>query len=407
MPTRKCNPRLLLRPHRIILLGLIVCAVVVQIWLLQSYNGIADGRDGGVTGNPKFSSGVSTDTDTTGTSSTAAKTTAKSTTTVNIQHGPIFYNLFVPDKKKNRRDTERIVKEQLVQRQLTSPNATIRYTLIGDTSFQDFVSTQCHDCQLDQSLKVGDEKHTLQSLWEYCNKSSNESDVLVTYIHDKGSFHQTEANEKARRMATKAAMECRNILPQKTHVCNICMGAFHIFPQYLASANMWTAQCSYIRQLYPPQDYAMRLQQMYDTTLNHSVLQYSPQYVCLKPYDPAPNFWGLGRYAYERWALSHPKVKPCTSLPMAEGHVDPDEFPPLWQPKFRKAPQDSAKSMGIETGPYKSTFARLQGRLFEWEFLYNQTPPSYSWIWKFYKGYEQGAPMFLKKCQALTKNVTQ
>ena len=220
------------RPHRIFLLCLIVCAVATQICVLQSsylINHATYGDAAAVSLNPKLRMDTATD---------SAGTTTTSSTIRSIEQGPIFYNLFVPHNK-NGRDTERIVKEQLLQRRLTSPNATIRYTLIGDTSFQEFVFAQCHDCQCDQSIEVGDEQHTLQSLWDYCQKiptSSDGSDVLVTYIHDKGSFHRTEANEKARRMATKAAMECRSIMPSKTQLCNVCMGAFHIFPQYLASA---------------------------------------------------------------------------------------------------------------------------------------------------------------------------
>ena len=259
-----CNARILCRPHRSFLLCLILCAVITQIGLfvrssvLVVLMNAAGPADATATGNARlYKKVVSTDsTGSTSTSTSTASSTNNTTTSgiANIQQGPIFYNLFVPNDDNNhsaetkmnrrRRETERIVKEQLVQRKLTSPNATIRYTLIGDASFQDFVSTQCqdpHSCQLDQVLPVGDETHTLQSLWEYCQQQQSSSadassDVLVTYIHDKGSFHPTEANEKARRMATKAAMECRHILPHKTRVCNICMGAFHIFPQYLASA---------------------------------------------------------------------------------------------------------------------------------------------------------------------------
>ena len=174
---------------------------------------------------------------------------------------------------------------------------------------------------------------------------------------------------------------------------------------------MWTARCSYIRGLYPPQHYAAKLQEMYDTTLNHSTLQYTSQdYVCLKPYHNAPNFWGLGRYAYERWPVSHPNVKPCevliSVLPNAQK-----------RPQLRKAPYESAKSVGITKGPYKSSFARLQGRLFEWNYIYgnNNTttggggggvPPNNSWIWKWYRGYEEGTPGFLKQCRALHRNET-
>jgi hypothetical protein len=314
--------------------------------------------------------------------------------------GPIFYNIFVP--KGGSRETKRIVKEQLIQRDLTCPNATIQYTLIGNPLFQDFVTSKCSYCHMREYMETGNEEHTLQALWQYCHEVSG--DRLVTYIHDKGSYHASRSNEKARRMATKAAMECRHIM---TSNCNICMAAFHPFPQYLASANMWTARCSYVRGLYPPQNYSAKIQEMYDTTLNHSILQHSPEFVCLRPYDTAANFWGIGRYALERWALSHPDVNPCEVLPFGEREVSYTEFPQTWVAKPRKAPSSSAKKSGIESGPYKSTFARLKGRLFEWQYIYNKTPPANSWIWTFYKGYEDGAPMFQKKCRSFMRNVTQ
>lgn len=170
---------------------------------------------------------------------------------------------------------------------------------------------------------------------------------------------------------------------------------------------MWTARCSYIRQLHAPHNYSAILQHMYDTTLNHSTLQYSAQYSCLKPYHNAPNFWGVGRYSMERWPFSHPNVKPCDILPFSEGKVPWDEFPQTWKPKLRKAPRQNAKASGIETGPYKSTFARLPGRLFEWRFVYGMSPPTKSWVWKWYKGYEQGSPGFLRKCHSLIRNSSE
>jgi len=170
---------------------------------------------------------------------------------------------------------------------------------------------------------------------------------------------------------------------------------------------MWTARCSYIRRLYPPQEYSARLQEMFDQTLNHSMLQYSPPYACLKPYHDAPNFWGIGRYSLERWSLSHPDVKPCDVLPIGEGQLSWDEFPQQWTAQLQKAPRDNAKASGITTGPNKSTWARLAGRLFEWQWVYNSTPPANSWVWKWYKGYEEGTPGFLKFCQAKTRNSTR
>lgn len=163
---------------------------------------------------------------------------------------------------------------------------------------------------------------------------------------------------------------------------------------------MWTARCSYIRQLYPPTDYPARLQEMFDQTLNHSTLQYTSDYACLRPYHEAPNFWGLGRYALEKWPLSHPEVKPCDVLTVGEGQLSWEDFPQTWTPKLQRAPHDNAKASGIQTGPYKSTWARLKGRLFEWKFVYQEEPSNSSWIWKWYKGYEEGTPGFMKQCQA-------
>lgn len=168
-------------------------------------------------------------------------------------NGPIFYNVYVPPDKPLRKHVKTILREQIQQRDWSAPNATIRYTLIGLSSseesdeFQSHISSLCAtastaDCQLESQLSEGNEEHTLRKLWEYCRddvlSSSPQEDVLVTYIHDKGSFHLTDANEKARRMATKAAMECRTEMPAASNprYCNICMGAFHVFPQYLASA---------------------------------------------------------------------------------------------------------------------------------------------------------------------------
>ncbi len=213
MRRRSCNSNMIFRTQGAFLLCLILSTALIQILLLEQ--------------STSNSGKISSD---------ALLEVPLNLSRSSLQQGPIFYNLFVPNTK-SRSERERIVKEQLLQRELTTPNATIHYTLIGDPTFNDFVSSQCTDCQLQENRNIGNEEHTLQSLWEYCQLVPETSvDILVTYIHNKGSYHPSDANEKARRMATKAAMECRNILPQNQRTCNICMGAFHIFPQYLASA---------------------------------------------------------------------------------------------------------------------------------------------------------------------------
>lgn len=148
------------------------------------------------------------------------------------------------------------------------------------------------------------------------------------------------------------------------------------------------------------------MQEMFDKTLNHTTLKDSEDYACLRPHHDAPNFMGLGRYSIERWAFSHPDVKPCDVLPISEGDVPWDEFPHTWEAVLQRAPRANAKNSGIQTGPYKSTWARLEGRLFEWNYIYNQTPAPGSWVWKWYRGYEHGAPGFVKKCKEHVQNAT-
>lgn len=141
---------------------------------------------------------------------------------------------------------------------------------------------------------------------------------------------------------------------------------------------------------------------MYDTTLNHSVLR-NTKYACLIPNTDAPNHLGLGRYALERWPFSHPDVKPCDVLPYGEGEVEPD-FPQKWQPRLQRAPHKKPRSIGIQYGPYKASFARLAGRLHEWEYVYGKIPENKSWIWKWYRGYEEGPKKYLERCRAVVQN---
>jgi hypothetical protein len=150
--------------------------------------------------------------------------------------GPVFFNIFVSANLSNVR---RILKEQFIQRNLTSPNATIEYTLIGDDFLDEEIQQVCQpNCQQRKHIKSGDEVETLQALWEYCRqlRGPQQEDVLVTYLHNKGSFHPTASNEKSRRMGTKAALDCRLLMAASPRQCTICTSAFHVFPQYLGSS---------------------------------------------------------------------------------------------------------------------------------------------------------------------------
>jgi hypothetical protein len=349
---------------------------------------------------------------------TDLSTTVSSTST---QLGPIFYNVYVPEKRKKA--TLAIIEEQIRFRNETDPEAPILYTLIGsnkvDTSIQRFCQPNCTKREY---LKKGNEIDTLQALWEYCQERPSE---IVTYIHDKGSFHPSGANRKARGVGTKAALECRQLMlqhhaedniPAASNTtnkqkkakswCSICSYRFYSFPVYHARANMWTAHCSYIRNLLPPQQYESKVLNMYESTVNHTVLG-PTKYACIRPHDVTRRFLGLERYAMERWALNHPDVQPCDSQSKQDiRHLKRDKKPATnFTPKLVPAPQKRAKTSGIASLP--TSWERLAGRLFEWDYLYQKKPPKSSWVWKYYKGYEKGTKQFLKDCSAIKKETIQ
>jgi hypothetical protein len=163
-------------------------------------------------------------------------TTVLATPSLTLIPGPIFFNIFVSANKSNIR---RILAEQLLQRNETSPNATIEYILIGDNALNEEIQQTCQpNCRRRKYIESGGEVETLQALWEHCGQltHSPHKDVLVTYLHNKGSFHPTTSNEKARRMGTKSALDCRLLMASSPRQCTICTSAFHVFPQYLGSS---------------------------------------------------------------------------------------------------------------------------------------------------------------------------
>ena len=133
------------------------------------------------------------------------------------------------------------------------------------------------------------------------------------------------------------------------------------------------------------------MQQMYNNTLLHPVLG-STKYACLRPIHWNDNHLGLGRYAYERWVWSHPDLVPADIIPMMR--INFTKFPQDWKPRLGRSLKGSPKRMALDKGFGRSSFARLEGRLLEWEQLYHKKPSNSSWIWDYYKGFETGEPAF-------------
>ena len=191
-----------------------------------------------------------------------------------LQLGPIFYNLYYPSPSSSpENQTElveintrirRIMLEQMEQRKTIESNSTVYITLIGrhteeeeennndnenDELRKQILQDCSPNCYIRESIQVGTEANTIQAMIDYCNKHNSHDntgdndiidididDILVTYIHDKGSYHDTISNSIARYHTTKAAIECRLEMLQQPTKCNICTGKFNIIPQYHASS---------------------------------------------------------------------------------------------------------------------------------------------------------------------------
>jgi hypothetical protein len=133
----------------------------------------------------------------------------------------VFYNIYIPFGGEELAMVEEgqnhalgIVKEQLALKQSSTllKNVPLYYTVIGSNMTEE-ISQMCesyHDrhqsdekqsqqqsqnCHLLQYSPQGDEALTLQSIHDYCLDHPHDQ---ITYIHNKGSFHPSEKNEKFR-----------------------------------------------------------------------------------------------------------------------------------------------------------------------------------------------------------------
>ena len=409
-----------------------------QIQFLPCYNnGSSTSSSSSSSSEVGINNSTSTTSATAATTATAPATTSTFTTattdessmpTKKIQKyklGPIFYNYFIPTTSSEAtQNAISIAQEQMIQRSTSEPNSTLLYTLIGYK--ENITNDWClPNCQQREYLPFGDEIDTYHALWKYCLNPQH-SHEIVTYIHDRGSFHNHFSEMKSRRFGTKAAFDCRKILLENnnTDQCNVCTSKFWSLPQFLASANMWTTTCDYVSQLISPKIYSSSLKGMYEDTTIHPIhSQVGNRYSCLTPpvardipnhTEAIPKYHqskinnmiygqnkiGLNRYAAERYIFDHPNVEPCDVLPMPLGKA-PHTFPQdhLWEPKFRKI-------TGLQTQWAHHTYDHLVGKIYEWLYLYGKVPPSTSWLWNAdEKGKEVGAIHWIRTCLNVSEDI--
>jgi hypothetical protein len=246
----------------------------------------------------------------------------------------VFYNVYLnPTSGITYLKSLKIVDEQL--REIKN-GTEVYYNLIGHAHRKNLcVNFPLLNCTLLNYQETGGEDLTLQRLYEYCHAYSGDN-RFVTYLHDKGSFRFSSGNIRSRRRATRGALsdECLHMPLRQNYSCNLCGTKFQYMPHMNYQANMWTAQCSFIRQLVPPKDYIQKR-----TDLVERLYRENP---CLSQMaDPKmgaddggwqwnlsnPMFLrnvGLGRYALERWMIQHPAMIPCEVWPLGISRMKGD-----------------------------------------------------------------------------------
>lgn len=269
---------------------------------------------------------------------------------------PVFYNAYI--NPENIALSESIVKEQISQ---LSPRHKLFVRSIGVSSniYQNATVIR-HD-------EVGDENMTLGLLWEHCVNHPNDT---VVYLHNKGSYHSNKENDRLRKFITRGVLseECSN-MPLS---CNVCSSRMSPLPHPHVSGNMWVARCNYIKKLINPMKFKEKINKFLDG-LNLVVGE--------------PSCHGRGRYAVEHWVFSHPSNNPCDlssgSFVWSKNGVPKGDFKKVLKlaPRYEKK---AYKIPGICVDENESSGDKIEHRLREYDFLYNELPPKTWWGWKFW-----------------------
>ena len=192
--------------------------------------------------------------------------------------------------------------------------------------------------------------------------------------------------------------------------CNICGLMFAPKWTHIIPGNFWTAQCSYINKLVSPLEFRDKMQRLrkYFMRLKERKLV---DILLSKIWPQGSNAWLTGKLLelgcpqqcchsdflisqwtipiLELWIVSHPSVVPCDVSQTEDleawlnGTVNSSSFSvSLWpRPSVDREYQLHQRHSPVFQLGEKFL---LKGLLTSWLFLYNETPPSSSWVWSFF-----------------------
>jgi hypothetical protein len=284
-----------------------------------------------------------------------------------------------------------IVREQLTEMKKSRllDSAPVFYNVIGSYNATGEIQQECGDqCHALKYTADADESITLRAIHGFCREQTDDEDTLVTYIHDKGSLHPSPKNTNLRIMLAKSAFSdgCQTIGTGANNTCNVCSARFSPFPHYHVPGNMWTARCSYIRNLIKPDEFASKMESLMDVVFNHTKTASNIPKPTIQQYNLGYNV-GCGRFAVEHWVGSHPSIRPCDVYPgnFLWGYGNLPGSTDLWDPDLQRAPRfPLPRFLSGPFAPNKGSWYCGQGRLLEFQYLYGERPTEDSFVWFFY-----------------------
>jgi hypothetical protein len=332
----------------------------------------------------------------------------------------IFYHLYVPKEEagdsiqRTPNSTQhghvdqpgpalQIVRQQLrhLSQALAAipglPPLTLQFTSVGadvHESIQDICRQyprQFQACHQLQHLDQGFEKHTLQALYQHCANSSNsnvEADRVI-YVHSKGSYHSSKAQNRWRRHMTDAVASRDCIEHAHKQNCDLCGLLFVARPSHHFTGNMFNAKCSAIQKLLPPMEFEAKME-----TVASQARKWVQDGILEAKLFRLDEPWtsGTKRYAMEHWHGSHPSIQKICDV---SNHPTnkywksiraEDRTPEDWQlAQFPRRPQPGLPvDVANNESKRKREYFLLAGQLMKWYQLYGEAPPMDSWVWSWY-----------------------
>lgn len=179
---------------------------------------------------------------------------------------------------------------------------------------------------------------------------------------------------------------------------------------FMYPGNFFTAQCSYVKKLIPPQFYEDRITELTKDTL----LMRLKGSLLMNLFSDRIDRYGLYRYAMEAWIGSHPSIKPCDVSKtkhlmfwLDEDQDTEDEFEFAMAPRQPDAPFDLDEAMEKKVLANKELrmkeYYLLAGKIVRWYTLYGSVPSHSSWVWQWFPDGEE----WRKGTELYGKNVVE